>query len=134
MDLIHPELTPDDLAELRRLLESSLEALTTRSGDAQIEDDGRGDSADRATLEDTHQTIDRLRDVDTRRITLIHEALTRMNEGTYGFCVETEEPIARRRLFAIPEVALSVEAAESREAEAKARRNRKGLLEEFDPL
>jgi len=134
MDLVHPELTPEDLVSLRSRLNYALAAIISRAGEA-VEDDGRGDSADRATLEDTHQTLDRLRDVDQGRAALIRAALARMDEGTYGFCVETEEPIGRRRLYAIPEVALCVEAAEAAERDARSHRSsRKGLLEEFEPL
>jgi DnaK suppressor protein len=133
MHSAHPDLTEEDLRALRQRLEAELAALCRRAA-MLVEDDGRGDSADRATLEDIHQTLDRLRDVDQKRARLIREALVRMDEGTYGICLETGEPIGKRRLFAIPEVALSVEAAEALELEQRGPKPRRGLLDEFDPL
>ena len=48
----------------------------------------------------------------------IEAALARMNEGTYGYCEETEEPIPFARLTHAPETRWSVEAQELREATA----------------
>jgi DnaK suppressor protein len=46
----------------------------------------------------------------------IESALARMERGTYGICEETEEPIERERLLAIPWTRLSIEGAEIRES------------------
>lgn len=46
----------------------------------------------------------------------IESALARMARGTYGICEETEEPIEKDRLLAIPWTRLSIEGAEIREA------------------
>ncbi len=46
----------------------------------------------------------------------IESALSRMERGTYGICEETEEPIEKERLLAIPWTRLSIEGAEIRES------------------
>jgi DnaK suppressor protein len=46
----------------------------------------------------------------------IDQALARIENGTYGICEETEEPIEIERLFAIPWTRLSIEGAEIQEA------------------
>lgn len=49
----------------------------------------------------------------------IESALSRMEQGTYGFCEETDEAIETERLMAIPWTRYSIEGAEIREASAK---------------
>lgn len=49
----------------------------------------------------------------------IESALSRIENGTYGFCEETEEPIEADRLLAIPWTRLSIEGAEIRESSNK---------------
>ena len=55
------------------------------------------------------------RDRQRKLIAKIDEALTRIDDGTYGFCEETGEPISLRRLEARPIATLSVEAQERHE-------------------
>ncbi|MBT4762858.1 MAG: TraR/DksA family transcriptional regulator [Bdellovibrionaceae bacterium] len=50
------------------------------------------------------------------RLMEIEQALFRIENGTYGVCEETEEPIEKDRLFAIPWTRLSIEGAEIRES------------------
>jgi DnaK suppressor protein len=57
----------------------------------------------------------RTRDRERKLISKIDEALERIEEGTYGYCVETEEPIGVRRLDARPIATLSIEAQERHE-------------------
>jgi len=49
----------------------------------------------------------------------IEMALARIEDGSYGYCEETEEPIEKARLFAIPWTRLSIEGAELRESVSK---------------
>lgn len=73
------------------------------------------DLADRATRE-TNRSIElRTRDRERKLISKIDEALRRMDEGTYGYCEETNEPISLRRLEARPIATLSLEAQERHE-------------------
>ena len=57
----------------------------------------------------------RARDRQRKLIAKIDEALTRIDDGTYGYCEETGEPISLRRLEARPIATLSVEAQERHE-------------------
>jgi DnaK suppressor protein len=73
------------------------------------------DIADRATLETDRFTELRTRDRERKLISKIDEALQRMEDGTYGYCEETDEPIGVRRLDARPIATLSLEAQERHE-------------------
>ncbi len=73
------------------------------------------DIADRASLE-TERSIElRTRDRERKLIAKIDEALERIEDGTYGYCLETDEPINLRRLEARPIATLSLEAQERHE-------------------
>jgi DnaK suppressor protein len=73
------------------------------------------DLADRASTEAERQLELRTRDRQRKLIAKIDEALTRIDDGTYGYCEETGEPISLRRLEARPIATLSVEAQERHE-------------------
>jgi RNA polymerase-binding transcription factor len=73
------------------------------------------DLTDRASLE-TERSIElRTRDRERKLISKIDAALTRIEDGSYGFCEETDEPISIRRLEARPIATLSLEAQERHE-------------------
>ena len=74
-----------------------------------------GDEADRANRESDHALELRTRDRYRKLIGKIDEALHRIDEGTYGYCEETGEPIGIQRLQVRPVATLSVEAQERRE-------------------
>lgn len=73
------------------------------------------DIADRATLETDRFTELRTRDRERKLIAKIDEALQRIEDGSYGYCEETDEPIGVRRLDARPIATLSLEAQERHE-------------------
>lgn len=73
------------------------------------------DLTDRATLETDRALELRTRDRERKLISKIDEALERIEEGTYGYCEETGEPISVRRLEARPIATLSLEAQERHE-------------------
>lgn len=73
------------------------------------------DIADRASMETDHQIELRTRDRERKLISKIDSALRRIEEGTYGFCEETDEPIGLRRLEARPIATLCLEAQERHE-------------------
>ncbi|MFO1059795.1 MAG: RNA polymerase-binding protein DksA [Dongiaceae bacterium] len=73
------------------------------------------DIADRASLETDRSLELRTRDRERKLIAKIDEALQRLEEGSYGFCEETNEPISLRRLEARPIATLSIEAQERHE-------------------
>lgn len=73
------------------------------------------DEIDRASLE-TDKSLDlRTKDRIRKLITKIDEALDRIEDGTYGYCEETGEPIGIDRLEARPVATLSIEAQERHE-------------------
>src|ERR1700712_3624648 len=73
------------------------------------------DLADRASSETDRAIELRARDRQRKLISKIDAALLRLDEGTYGFCIETGDPISLRRLDARPIATLSVEAQERHE-------------------
>ncbi|MCR9175274.1 MAG: RNA polymerase-binding protein DksA [Alphaproteobacteria bacterium] len=73
------------------------------------------DMADRASLETEHAIELRTRDRERKLISKIDSALKRIEDGSYGYCEETDEPIALRRLEARPIATLSLEAQERHE-------------------
>jgi DnaK suppressor protein len=73
------------------------------------------DLADRASSETERSLELRTRDRQRKLISKIDAALRRLDDGTYGYCEETGEPISLRRLEARPIATLSLEAQERHE-------------------
>ncbi len=73
------------------------------------------DLADRASLETDRSLELRTRDRERKLLAKIDAALARIEDGTYGYCEETMEPISIRRLEARPIATLSIEAQERHE-------------------
>jgi len=73
------------------------------------------DLADRAATEAERQLELRTRDRQRKLIAKIDSALRRLEDGSYGFCEETGEPISLKRLDARPIATLSIEAQERHE-------------------
>jgi DnaK suppressor protein len=73
------------------------------------------DLADRATSETDRALELRARDRQRKLISKIDAALARIEDGTYGYCEETGEPIGLKRLDARPIATLSLEAQERHE-------------------
>ena len=94
------ELLAESNATLQQLKEESL---------------AEADIADRATLETDRYTELRTRDRERKLISKIDAALMRIDDGSYGYCEETAEPIGIRRLEARPIATLSLEAQERHE-------------------
>ena len=77
------------------------------------------DLADRATSETDRALELRARDRQRKLIAKIDAAVARIEEGTYGYCEETGEPIGLKRLHARPIATLSLEAQERHERREK---------------
>ncbi len=77
------------------------------------------DPADRATIEEEHALELRTRDRERKLLKKVQAAIKRIDEGDYGYCEETGEPIGVRRLLARPTATLSLEAQERREIKQK---------------
>lgn len=73
------------------------------------------DPADRATLEEEYALELRTRDRERKLLTKVQASLRQIEDGSYGFCKDTDEPIGLKRLLARPTATLSVEAQERRE-------------------
>ena len=81
------------------------------------------DFADRASQETERSLELRARDRERKLISKIDEALLRVEDGSYGYCVDTGEPITLQRLEARPIATLSVDAQERHERREKAYRD-----------
>jgi DnaK suppressor protein len=93
------------------ILRESSETITT----LQAESDNHPDIADRASSETDRAIELRARDRQRKLISKIDQALSRISDGSYGFCEETGEPIGLRRLDARPIATLTIEAQERHE-------------------
>ena len=87
------------------------------------EDNRVADLSDWASYETERNFQLRARDRDRKLLSKIDEALRRIEEGTYGYCEETQEPIGLRRLEARPIATLSIEAQERHERREKVYRD-----------
>jgi DnaK suppressor protein len=81
------------------------------------------DVADRATLETDMAIALRTRDRERKLLAKIIAALKRIDDGTYGYCEETGEPISIKRLEARPIATLSLEAQERHERLERSQRS-----------
>lgn len=81
------------------------------------------DLADRASSEAERANELRARDRQRKLISKIDAALKRIDEGTYGFCEDTGDPISLRRLEARPIATLGIEAQERHERREKVYRD-----------
>jgi DnaK suppressor protein len=81
------------------------------------------DVADRASSETDRAIELRARDRQRKLIGKIDAALARIDDGTYGYCEETGEPISLKRLDARPIATLSIEAQERHERREKVYRD-----------
>src|SRR3569832_745946 len=89
----------------------------------QEENQNLPDLADRASSETDRAIELRARDRQRKLIAMIDEALGRIEDGTYGYCEETGEPISLRRLEARPIATLSIDAQERHERKEKVYRD-----------
>ncbi|PLX37242.1 MAG: RNA polymerase-binding protein DksA [Hyphomicrobiales bacterium] len=81
----------------------------------QKENENHADIADRASSETDRSIELRARDRQRKLIAKIDAALKRIEDGSYGYCEETGEPISLKRLDARPIATLSIEAQERHE-------------------
>ncbi len=112
-------MSPKQLAYFRHKLRTWREQLVEES--RQTMDNLRGevrdvgDEAERATRETENSLELRTRDRYRKLISKIDKALRRIEDGSYGFCDETDEEIGIERLDARPIATLSLDAQERRE-------------------
>lgn len=107
------------LAWKAEILRESRETLETLAS----ENSNLADLADRASSETDRAIELRARDRQRKLIAKIDSALERIDDGTYGFCDETGEPISLKRLDARPIATMSLEAQERHERREKVYRD-----------
>jgi DnaK suppressor protein len=111
----------------RRKLVDWKEGILRESRDTlaalQSESENHPDIADRASSETDRSLELRTRDRQRKLIAKIDEALQRIDEGNYGYCEETGEPIGIARLDARPIATLSLEAQERHERRERVHRD-----------
>ncbi len=114
-----PFMNPKQQEYFRRKLKSWRGELLKESEETleNLQEGGapEADLADRATTEMERALELRTRDRARKLIAKIDAALQRLEDGTYGYCEETGEPISLKRLEARPIATLSVEAQERHE-------------------
>ena len=111
-------MSAEQLAFFRdRLLETQKELLDKANVTSEHlrEHELEADPTDQATIEEEYALELRARDRERKLLKKIDEALRRIEEGSYGYCEETGEPIGIARLIARPTATLSVEAQTRRE-------------------
>lgn len=77
------------------------------------------DPADRATIEEEHALELRTRDRERKLLKKVQASIKRIDDGDYGYCEETGDPIGVARLMARPTATLSLEAQQRRELKQK---------------
>lgn len=101
------------------IIRESSETLAT----LQSENENHPDIADRASSETDRAIELRARDRQRKLIAKIDSALSRIEDGSYGYCEETGEPISLKRLEARPIATLSLEAQERHERNERVHRD-----------
>lgn len=111
------------LAYFRKKLEDwkndIIEGSKTTIGNLQEDSSSLPDIVDRASAESDKALELRTRDRQRKLISKIDAAIRRIDDGTYGYCEMTGEPIALGRLEARPTATLSLEAQEAHERNEK---------------
>lgn len=103
----------------RKLLESKMDLLNrSKETEKMLRElgDKSGDEADQSAAILSENEVLSNQERIRYQLTEIEIALSKMANGTYGICEETEEPIEPQRLLAIPWTRLSIEGAETRES------------------
>jgi len=107
----------------RRKLETWKEEIAEESkatiAALQEENNNHPDLTDRASSESERSLELRTRDRQRKLVSKIDAAIRRIEEGTYGYCEVTGDPIGLKRLDARPVATLSIEAQEAHERNEK---------------
>ena len=101
----------------QRLIEIRAQLLNNADDTGQHlrENEVTTDPSDRATLEEEYTLELRTRDRERKLLKKVEKSIKLIDDGEYGFCEETGEPIGIPRLLARPTATLSLEAQERRE-------------------
>lgn len=122
-----PFMNPRQREYFRKKLETWKDDILRESRETlenlQEESQNHPDMADRASSESDRALELRTRDRQRKLISKIDAALKRIEDGTYGYCEETGDPIGIARLDARPIATLSLEAQEMHERREKVYRD-----------
>jgi len=118
-------MKPKDLDYFRKLLEMELAFLLEKAGVSLWEligtaSENEADPLDRATQEFSRNNVLRFRSRESRLIRKIRQRLQDIEDGTYGFCEDCEEPISLQRLRARPVTSYCIDCKNRMEALEKA--------------
>lgn len=111
-------MNPAQLDFFLRMLkqqESELRANAGETAEHLRDTDSVPDQFDRASMEADYATELRIRDRERKLLRKIEQSIQRIEQGDYGYCEETGEPIGLKRLLARPTTTLSIEAQQRRE-------------------
>ena len=101
------KMSKKELEKYRRLLDDkkaslSQEIAKTRSAEEETTEESTQDIADKAVSSYTREFLYSLTDGERGTLLQIDEALVRVDEGSYGFCTNCGQPMAEKRLTAVP--------------------------------
>ena len=101
------KLSKKEAEKYRRLLDDkkaslSQEIAKTRSAEEETTEESTQDIADKAVSSYTREFLYSLTDGERGTLLQIDEALARIDEGSYGFCTNCGQPMAEKRLTAVP--------------------------------
>jgi DnaK suppressor protein len=112
-------MNPEQLDFFRDLLRKQRQDLIDNASmtiDHLRDGEAEADPNDRATIEEENSIELRIRDRERKMLPRVEAALRRIDDGSYGFCEETGDPIGLRRLLARPTTVYSIEAQERHES------------------
>lgn len=100
-------LTKKEMEKYRRLLEEKKTALSaeiakTRSAEEETTEEATQDIADKAVSSYTREFLYTLTDGERSTLLLIDDALGRIDDGSYGFCINCNQGMSEKRLTAVP--------------------------------
>jgi DnaK suppressor protein len=101
------KVSKKELERYRRLLDEKKSSLSqeiakTRSAEEETTEESTQDIADKAVSSYTREFLYSLTDGERGTLLQIDEALERIDEGSYGFCTNCGQPMAEKRLTAVP--------------------------------
>lgn len=111
-------MSPEQLAFFRQRLLAERQALLDAAHETTLhlqDNTATPDWTDRASIEEEQAIELRVRDRERKLLRKIDEAIARIDDGSYGWCEETGDPIGVARLLARPTATLCLEAQERRE-------------------
>ena len=115
-------MSPAQLLFFREMLVENQKELIENAGvtsEHLREHEVEPDPTDQATIEEEYALELRARDRERKLLKKIEQSLRRIDDGTYGWCEETGEPIGIARLLARPTATLTIEAQSRRELKQK---------------